>query len=203
MAASHDISAPKASESELRVRIIDAAKGLFAQRGYAATSMRDVAEGASCTKPALYYHFDNKEALFVEVIVTTTTTIVDVLRNAIETEGTVRERMVRSMTEYYACLRENPRALKVLLQAELSPEVGQPYIDFRSMRQTFVDLLMPLLQEGVAAGEIRGDVDLMDALLLIGGAVDARAVLFVLEDEPIPHDYPERIIALIFGGLGP
>jgi len=203
MAAPRDISPPKPSESELRLRIIDAATSLFAQRGYAATSMRDVAEGASCTKPGLYYHFDNKEALFLEVIVNTTETIVDVLRHAFETEGTVRERLLRSMTDYYAYLRKNPRSLKVLLQAELSPEVGQPDIDFRSMRQTFVDLVMPLLQEGVASGEIRNDVDLMDALLLLGGAVDSRALLFVLENEPIPHDYPERVLALIFGGLGP
>jgi len=203
MVASHDMTASKPPESELRLRIIDAATTLFAERGYAATSMRDVAEGARCTKPALYYHFDNKEALFLEVIVSTTKTIVDLLRQAFAARGTVRQRMVRAMTDYYAHLRAHPRSLKVLLQAELSPEVGQPAIDFCSTRQTFVELVLPLLEEGVASGEIRNDIDLMDALLLLCGAVDSRAVLFVLEDEPIPHDYPERILALVFGGLGP
>jgi len=43
-----------------RERILDAALTLFADRGYEATSMREIAEQLGITKPALYYHFDSK-----------------------------------------------------------------------------------------------------------------------------------------------
>jgi AcrR family transcriptional regulator len=43
-----------------RERILDAALALFAERGYEATSMREIAEQLGITKPALYYHFDSK-----------------------------------------------------------------------------------------------------------------------------------------------
>src|SRR3954465_461326 len=43
-----------------RERILDAALTLFADQGYDATSMREIAEQLGITKPALYYHFDSK-----------------------------------------------------------------------------------------------------------------------------------------------
>ena len=43
-----------------RERILDAALTLFADRGYDATSMREIAEQLGMTKAALYYHFDSK-----------------------------------------------------------------------------------------------------------------------------------------------
>jgi AcrR family transcriptional regulator len=46
--------------TDTRVRILDAARALFADRGYAGTSMRDLAEELGMTKAALYYHFPGK-----------------------------------------------------------------------------------------------------------------------------------------------
>jgi AcrR family transcriptional regulator len=46
-----------------RAEIQRVALGLFTDRGYEATSMREIAEQLGITKPALYYHFDSKEAI--------------------------------------------------------------------------------------------------------------------------------------------
>jgi len=43
-----------------RERILDAALTLFAQKGYEATSMREISQQLGITKAALYYHFDSK-----------------------------------------------------------------------------------------------------------------------------------------------
>src|SRR4051812_13274929 len=43
-----------------RERILDVALALFAEKGYDATSMREIAEQLGITKAALYYHFDSK-----------------------------------------------------------------------------------------------------------------------------------------------
>ncbi|MFI6501815.1 TetR family transcriptional regulator [Nonomuraea typhae] len=44
-------------------RILDAARSLFAARGYRATSMQAIADQVGITKAALYYHFDSKEEI--------------------------------------------------------------------------------------------------------------------------------------------
>lgn len=49
-------------------RILDAAEALFAERGYAGTSLRDVATRVSLRIPSLYNHFPSKDALYAAVL---------------------------------------------------------------------------------------------------------------------------------------
>jgi AcrR family transcriptional regulator len=54
-----------------RQRILDVALALFAERGYDATSMREIAERVGFTKAALYYHFDSKADIVRSMLVDT------------------------------------------------------------------------------------------------------------------------------------
>jgi AcrR family transcriptional regulator len=51
-----------------RGEILDAALGVFAEKGYSAGSMRDIAARVGVTEPALYRHFPGKEALFLALV---------------------------------------------------------------------------------------------------------------------------------------
>jgi AcrR family transcriptional regulator len=51
-----------------KARILDAARELFAERGYAGTSIRDIAERLSMTKAALYYHFPGKQDVLAALV---------------------------------------------------------------------------------------------------------------------------------------
>lgn len=53
---------------ETRAKIIDAAYSLFIDRGYSASSMREISERAGITVGAIYNHFATKEAIWQEVI---------------------------------------------------------------------------------------------------------------------------------------
>jgi AcrR family transcriptional regulator len=50
-----------------RERILDIALKLFTERGYDATSLRDIAEELGTTKAALYYHFERKQDILLEL----------------------------------------------------------------------------------------------------------------------------------------
>jgi len=56
------------SAVDTRARILDAARALFADRGYAGTSMRDLAEELGMTKAALYYHFPGKAQILLALV---------------------------------------------------------------------------------------------------------------------------------------
>jgi len=49
-------------------RILEVAKELFTQRGFANVAVRDICRAADVTPPTLYYYFKNKEALFDAVV---------------------------------------------------------------------------------------------------------------------------------------
>jgi AcrR family transcriptional regulator len=53
---------------DTRARILDAARALFAERGYAGASMRDLAEALGMTKAALYYHFPGKADILLALV---------------------------------------------------------------------------------------------------------------------------------------
>lgn len=51
-----------------RRRVLDAAAALFVERGYAATTLRQIATAAGIKAGSIYHHFDSKEAIFGEVL---------------------------------------------------------------------------------------------------------------------------------------
>jgi AcrR family transcriptional regulator len=53
--------------SETRERILEVALTLFNEQGYDKTSLREIAERLDVTKAALYYHFERKEDILVEL----------------------------------------------------------------------------------------------------------------------------------------
>ena len=56
------------SETATRRKILDAALELFANRGYAGTSVQDIVDAARVTKPVLYYYFRSKSGLYQALV---------------------------------------------------------------------------------------------------------------------------------------
>lgn len=201
--APSDGAGPPSEGGALRERILHVATRSFSARGYAATSMRDLAEAAGCTKPALYYYFGSKEALFAQLIEHHTALITTLIQATLDEPGSLRLRMQSGMRAYFTLLEREPHALGLLLRAELRAEPGMPAYDFRSLRQTHDAQLRRMLEEGVAMGEIRPDVDLDHAVLALAAVIEQKCWRLVLHGEPVPASFPERIIDLFFHGVAP
>lgn len=91
--------------------LLDAGRSLFAEHGFAATSVSDVAAAAEVTKGALYHHFATKEALFAAVF------------EQVEAELQQRSRTAaRSATTMLARLQ---RGFDAYLDAVLEPALGR------------------------------------------------------------------------------
>lgn len=59
---------PRSSPLDARKEIIGAAAWLFTERGYAATSTREIAEAVGIRQASLYYHFSGKEEILAELL---------------------------------------------------------------------------------------------------------------------------------------
>ena len=100
-------------------RILDVAERCFARKGFAGTTLRDVAEGVGIRIPSLYNHFDGKESLYAAVLARGMTPILDLLARSIasgdDDAGTDPRALVRDVM---ALLGERPE-LPRLVQYEL------------------------------------------------------------------------------------
>jgi len=62
------VNKKKIQSEQTKKRIADAARSLFAQKGYKATSIEDIVHATGCSAGNIYYHFKNKEGLFLYLI---------------------------------------------------------------------------------------------------------------------------------------
>ena len=65
------LSESRTNITERREQLLRVARDLFAQRGYQATTMDDLATAAGFTKPILYQHFTSKESLYNDCLLYT------------------------------------------------------------------------------------------------------------------------------------
>jgi AcrR family transcriptional regulator len=146
-----------------RGALVGAARELFAEKGFAATSRDEIAARAAVTRGALYHHFDSKTAVAAAVVAELEEELVArVVGAASEAEG-VREQLHRGCRAYMdACA--DPTVARVLVDA---PAV----LGVAACRALDAQACLPLLEhafaraaeEGVA---VPGDSEVAAALLL-------------------------------------
>jgi AcrR family transcriptional regulator len=103
------------SGTERRAQLIDVGRTLFAQRGYEATSMEEIAERAKVSKPILYEHFGGKEGLYAVIVDREMDYIVRRIVEAIGT-GSDRERIEKATLAFLTYVKDNPDGFAVLSQ---------------------------------------------------------------------------------------
>ncbi|WP_436760847.1 TetR/AcrR family transcriptional regulator [Streptosporangium sp. V21-05] len=90
---------------DTRERILDAARLLFAERGYAATSLADIASAVGLTKTAVAYHFHPKDRLATELAAPAIEDIVALLQSDFDDDRALVEALVTFAVRHRAIIR--------------------------------------------------------------------------------------------------
>jgi AcrR family transcriptional regulator len=77
------VSKVAAKDSETKARILDAAREMFAQKGFSGTSIRDIATASGMSNPTIYYHYINKEGIILALIGEAYNTLVEELEGSL------------------------------------------------------------------------------------------------------------------------
>jgi len=100
-----------------RQQILDVACTVFADRGFHATAMDDIAAAAGVTKPVLYQHFPSKRALFVELLGDLGQRLLGELERATAAVQSGRERVEAGFASYFWFTSRNEAAFRLLFGA--------------------------------------------------------------------------------------
>jgi len=100
-----------------RQQILDVACSVFAERGFHATAMDDIAAAAGVTKPVLYQHFPSKRGLFVELLGELGQRLLLELEQATAAVQSGRERVEAGFASYFRFTTRNEAAFRVLFGA--------------------------------------------------------------------------------------
>ena len=98
-----------------RAQLIEVGREVFAERGYGATSVEEIANRANVSKPILYDHFGGKEGLYAVVVDRELECILSRIAEAVST-GMPRERLEQATVAYLTYVQERPLGFAVLLR---------------------------------------------------------------------------------------
>lgn len=101
--------------AERREQLIDVGRGLFATKGFDATSVEEIAATAKVSKPVVYEHFGGKEGLYAVVVDREVRTMLDTIRGAL-TSGSNRELIEQATLAMLDYIDEHTDGFRVLLR---------------------------------------------------------------------------------------
>src|SRR5262245_41201278 len=111
----------KVELSSVARHIARTAAKLFAERGYDATSVREIVEAAGVAKPTLYYYFRSKEGLAQALLTLPLSALVATLRNLVTTEADPIRCVEKVLEANYAFCREDPDRARFLYSLFFGP----------------------------------------------------------------------------------
>lgn len=130
------------TEKQVKDRLLETAEGLFAEKGFDGTSIREITSQAKCNLAAVNYHFGGKEKLYSEVFRRRLIAMRDVRIASIED--------VMSQTDHEPTLEELIRAFAIaFIEPLVDKSQGQRFI-----RMTIREMLDPRLPKRMFAEEV-------------------------------------------------
>ena len=186
---------------EVRARLLSGATGLFASKGYAATTVREIVERAGVTKPVLYYYFRSKEGIYLELMREPFSKFAAHVEATLLEAGSARERLFRLCLMTYDTFLENIDAARVMYSIYYGPPQGAPFVDFDAYHHRFQEAVLQVVREGIRDGEFRG-VNLHDAMWAVIGPLNvAMEVELCHPPQGIGRDGVRRVLELVLEGI--
>jgi len=149
-----------------RDAIVKAATRLFAEKGFAATSIREICQSAGITKPVLYYHFRSKEHLYQELMLDIFNHSSKTLLGISKLRGSLRERLIRYLSTEFSDAKRDPIQVQFLFRVMFAPEREHPYFNFIEEFEKQRQVIAGFIQQGIDSGEAQGNASFLATVLM-------------------------------------
>ncbi len=160
-----------ANGAETRERIINAARQVFSELGYDASTFQAIAERANLTRPAINHYFTNKKDLYGQVLASTNTALFAAGVEAAAGETTLNGKLSAFMSGMMDAHRQSDSAAAFLvtsmLEAYRHPELKN---DEYAPREDVRGFLSTAVSDAAESGELAAGADaatLVEMLLVL------------------------------------
>lgn len=180
---------------------LGAAHELFAERGYAAVTMDEIAAAVGVTKPLLYNYFGNKERLYIACMERAGDSLIRTIAESVGDSANPGDALGAGVRAFFSFL-DTDRAAWAVLFDETLPHGGEVFDRVAAYRGQIVDLVsasllaqLPMRRREVAKTEIEA---LSTALL---GAAEALARWWLRTEAISAEDAADLLVSTVEPGL--
>ena len=197
-------TAAEAAPEATRDLILAHAARLFRHQGYAATTLRQIADAAGIKAGSIYYHFDSKDAILgvvldagIEAVMTAVTTRIA----ALPRDAGFRERIAAAIDGHlYGLLHHGDfTSANIRIYGQIPPAAKARH---RLVRRTYAQYWDDLLQAAVKAGAVRKDANLAVIRLFLIGALNWTVEWYNPKRGSF-KTFSAQITAIVFDGIAP
>jgi len=182
----------KASQSELsRKAILSSTMDLISKYGFSGTTIDKIAGESGLSKGSIFWHFQNKEHLFLDVIESIRHGLMEGLKPGLEEAATTRDKLTVLLDNYARlieidCSQCLDLTVLTIEMVETNPELANK---LRDLFAALADMLTTLFEQGKHAGEISAPLDSRETAYAIVGNLQGMTVQYYLNRDRF--DYPQ------------
>jgi AcrR family transcriptional regulator len=183
-----------------RERILDAALQIFAHKGYHDTRMDEIVESSQTSKGAIYFHFPNKERLFLALVDQFADLLERRVREAIEPHPQGMGRVEIALATCLHTFGRYRRPAKILLVQAVG--LGTAFENKRAeINERFARLIETYLEEAIDIGDIAAvDTEVVSHAWM--GAIYEVVIRWVTTGEPQPERIMRTLLPLLLRSVG-
>ena len=193
---------PVEADEPVQERLLTAASRLFAERGFALTSVQDIVERAGVTKGAMYHYYTSKDDLLQQIYTRLLAVQSERLVGIAESDRPVRERLQAAAVDVVVTTLEHLDDATVSWRSMhmLPPE---RLAEVRADRRRFHERFRALIEQGQREGVLRADVSPDLAAHQFFGGVHHLGTWYHADGELTPESIGETFAELLLRGLAP
>ena len=148
--------------------LLDRAATLFAERGFAGTTLQEIADVMGISRPALYHYISSKEELLSQLVQGITKTTADAMTDLRSDDSRPADARLRdAILDMTRRIAANPSRFKLLDRSEhnLSPEDAEEH---RTAKRRVLEELREIIRQGIDEGLFRPVNDTVTAFAILG-----------------------------------
>jgi TetR/AcrR family transcriptional regulator, cholesterol catabolism regulator len=186
-----------------REQLLDAAAKVFAEKGFEAARLEDIAAELGVLQGSLYYHVASKADLLALVLRRRHLAIIERLECIAASNLPPGEKLATAVREHLRHIDEFfPESAQWFVEPTPGRESEEGRKDRRAMTRRHVDVFENILQQGVDAGELRPDIDLHIAVRGLIGMCNWLPRWYIKGGRLSIDEISEVFVRMVVEGLG-
>jgi TetR/AcrR family transcriptional regulator, cholesterol catabolism regulator len=153
------MTAEPVSANTRRAELLQIAAGLFADKGFKNTTVRDIADASGILSGSLYHHFDSKESMVDEILSTFQAELFGRYDEILASDDDARTKLQKAVRVSFEAIDQHRHEVAIFQNEAdyLGTFERFGYLAERNAQSR--DVWMRLLTEGVESGALRDDLD--------------------------------------------
>jgi AcrR family transcriptional regulator len=181
-------------------QVIRSAAQLFREKGYAASSMRDLAQNLGIEAASLYSHIKSKEEILQSLCFDMAAEFRKSLQEVETKKVSASEKLKLGIIGHIQVMAKDLIASAVFMNEHR--HLSQPYLrDFLLLRINYINRFKDMIEEGIKKGEFKENIDKKLAVMTLFSSLNWMPMWYDPESNIMPNEIGQQLADMLVNGL--